>query len=88
MSTEEGGKTSPLFNGYFPLFNFDGQHLDGGEITFEQEGMIMPGDSFSGEVKMIAEEEWHTDNIYPGADFTIHEKGKIIGTGVVVEIYD
>ncbi|MFK7970358.1 MAG: hypothetical protein AB8F95_08325 [Bacteroidia bacterium] len=86
-TSEEGGLASPLYTGYFPLFDFDGEHEDGGEITIIGAEMAMPGDEFMGEVEFLEIEERHIEAIYPGADFTVREKGKIVATGLVTEIY-
>lgn len=86
-TTAEGGLASPFYSGYFPLFDFDGEHEDGGEINILDAELAMPGDAFVGEVTLLGLEEWHEESLYAGADFIVKEKHKIVATGSVIEVY-
>ena len=87
VPTDSGGISTPIYTGFFPLFDFGDDNLDGGELEIEGSEMVMPGDDFSAKVTLLAVEDHHRENIYPGADFNYFEKKKLVGSGLVVEIY-
>lgn len=81
LSKDEGGRHSPFFKGYKPQF-----YIRTTDITGEIElpagvEMVMPGDTISFKVKLIAPvalEEKQT--------FAIREGGRTVGSGVIVKI--
>lgn len=87
IPTSSGGLSTPIYTGFFPLFDFDGENLDGGELEIEGPDMVNPGDDFTAKVTMLSIEEHNRENIYPGADFNYYEKNKLVGSGLVVEVY-
>ena len=81
LTKEEGGRHTPFFKGYKPQFYFRTTDVTG-EITLpEGAEMVMPGDTVSVKVKLIApiamEEKQR---------FAIREGGKTVGAGVVTKI--
>jgi elongation factor Tu len=81
LSKEEGGRHTPFFTGYKPQFYIRTTDVTG-EVTLEEgTEMVMPGDTFTGKVKLIvpvALEEQQR--------FAIREGGKTVGAGVVTKI--
>ncbi len=81
LSKDEGGRHTPFFKGYKPQFYFRTTDVTG-EVTL-QEGieMVMPGDTITFKVKLIApiamEEKQR---------FAIREGGKTVGAGVVTKV--
>jgi len=81
LTKEEGGRHTPFFSGYKPQFYFRTTDVTG-EVTLpEGTEMIMPGDTISLKIKLIApialEEKQR---------FAIREGGKTVGAGVVTKI--
>jgi elongation factor Tu len=81
LSKEEGGRHTPFFKGYKPQFYIRTTDVTGEVILPEGVQMVMPGDTVSLTVKLIApvalEEQQR---------FAIREGGKTVGAGVVTKI--
>jgi elongation factor Tu len=81
LTKEEGGRHTPFFSGYKPQFYLRTTDVTG-EVTLpEGTEMVMPGDTITFKVKLIApvalEEKQR---------FAIREGGKTVGAGVVTKI--
>jgi len=81
LKKEEGGRHTPFFSGYKPQFYFRTTDITG-EVTLpEGTEMVMPGDTVTVKVKLIApiamEEQQR---------FAIREGGRTVGAGVVTKI--
>jgi len=81
LSKEEGGRHTPFFKGYKPQFYIRTTDVTG-EVTLpEGTEMVMPGDTITFKVKLIApvalEEKQR---------FAIREGGKTVGAGVVTKV--
>ncbi|PIT93189.1 MAG: elongation factor Tu [Candidatus Harrisonbacteria bacterium CG10_big_fil_rev_8_21_14_0_10_38_8] len=81
LSKEEGGRHSPFRKGYKPQFYIRTTDVTGEVILPEGTEMVIPGDTISFEVKLIApialEEKQR---------FAIREGGRTVGAGVVTKI--
>ncbi|KKQ23337.1 translation elongation factor Tu [Candidatus Wolfebacteria bacterium RIFCSPLOWO2_01_FULL_38_11] len=81
LTKEEGGRHTPFFKGYKPQFYIRTTDVTGEVILPEGMEMVMPGDTVSLSVKLIApvalEEKQR---------FAIREGGKTVGAGVVTKI--
>jgi len=81
LSKEEGGRHTPFFKGYKPQFYFRTTDVTGEVALPEGTEMVMPGDTVTFKVKLIApiamEEKQR---------FAIREGGKTVGAGVVTKI--
>jgi len=81
LTKEEGGRHTPFFKGYKPQFYFRTTDVTGDVTLPEGAEMVMPGDTVSVKVKLIApiamEEKQR---------FAIREGGKTVGAGVVTKI--
>jgi len=81
LTSEEGGRHTPFFQGYRPQFYFRTTDVTGVVTLPEGVEMVMPGDNVSLTVKLItpiAMEE--------GQRFAIREGGRTVGAGVVSRI--
>ena len=81
LSKEEGGRHKPFFNGYKPQF-----YIRTTDVTGEVElpagtDMVMPGDTVSFKVKLIAPVALEEKQ-----KFAIREGGRTVGAGVVTKI--
>lgn len=81
LSQEEGGRHTPFFSGYKPQFFILTSDVTGEVTLKEGVQMVMPGDTATFKVKLIApvalEEKQR---------FAIREGGKTVGAGVVTKI--
>jgi len=83
LSKEEGGRHTPIFNGYRPQFYFRTTDVTGALKLPEGVEMIMPGDNVKIDVELgtpIAIEN--------ELRFAIREGGRTVGAGVVTAIND
>ncbi len=81
LSKEEGGRHTPFFKGYKPQFYIRTTDVTGEVILPQGTEMVMPGDTITISVKLIApvalEEKQR---------FAIREGGKTVGAGAVTKI--
>jgi elongation factor Tu len=81
LSKEEGGRHTPFFKGYKPQFYIRTTDVTGEVTLKEGVEMVMPGDTVTFKVKLIApvamEEQMR---------FAIREGGRTVGAGVVTKI--
>lgn len=81
LTKEEGGRHTPFFTGYKPQFYIRTTDVTGDVILPEGTEMVMPGDTTTLKVKLIApvalEEKQR---------FAVREGGKTVGAGVVTKI--
>jgi len=81
LSKDEGGRHTPFFKGYKPQFYIRTTDVTGEVILPQGTEMVMPGDTVSISVKLIApvalEEKQR---------FAIREGGKTVGAGAVTKI--
>ena len=83
LSKEEGGRHTPIFNGYRPQFYLRTTDVTGSIGLPEGVEMVMPGDNVALKVELIqpvAMEE--------GLRFAIREGGRTVGAGVVTKIIE
>jgi elongation factor Tu len=81
LSKEEGGRHTPFFNGYRPLFYFRTTDVTGIVDLEPGTEMVMPGDNVSVTVNLIT-----PIAMDEGLRFAIREGGRTVGAGVVASI--
>jgi elongation factor Tu len=81
LSKDEGGRHTPFFANYRPQFYFRTTDVTGEVILPEGTEMVMPGDTVSIGVKLIA-----PIAMDEGLRFAIREGGRTVGSGVVAKI--
>jgi len=81
LSKEEGGRHTPFFKGYKPQFYFRTTDVTGEVFLPEGTEMVMPGDTVSLKVKLIAPIAMQEKQ-----RFAIREGGKTVGAGVVTKV--
>ncbi len=81
LTKDEGGRHTPFFKGYKPQFYIRTTDVTGEVELKESQEMVMPGDTATFKVKLIApvamEEQMR---------FAIREGGKTVGAGVVTKV--
>ncbi|MDE5545193.1 MAG: elongation factor Tu [Malacoplasma sp.] len=81
LKKEEGGRHTPVLNGYRPQFYFRTTDVTG-EITLDKGvEMINPGDNTKITVKLIA-----PIAVEEGSKFSIREGGRTVGAGTVTKV--
>jgi len=83
LSKEEGGRHTPFFSGYRPQFYFRTTDITGVVTLEEGVEMVMPGDSATFTVELIA-----PIAMEKGLRFAIREGGRTVGAGVVTDILE
>jgi len=81
LTKEEGGRSTPFFNGYRPQFYFRTTDVTGVVTLPEGREMVMPGDNVELSVELIAPVAMDKD-----LRFAIREGGRTVGSGVVTQI--
>jgi len=81
LTKEEGGRHTPFFAGYKPQFYIRTTDVTGEVILPEDVKMVMPGDTISITVKLIAPVALEDKQ-----RFAIREGGKTVGAGAVTKI--
>ena len=83
LTKDEGGRHTPFFSNYRPQFYFRTTDVTGSVVLPEGTEMVMPGDSISMEVELIA-----PIAMDEGLRFAIREGGRTVGAGVVAKIVE
>ena len=81
LKKEEGGRHTPFFTGYKPQFYIRTTDVTGDVTLKEGVEMVMPGDTATFKVKLIAPVALEENQ-----RFAIREGGKTVGAGVVTKI--
>lgn len=81
LSKEEGGRHKPFFKGYKPQFYIRTTDVTGEVELPEGTEMVMPGDTVSLKIKLIA-----PIALQEKQRFAIREGGRTVGAGVVTKI--
>jgi elongation factor Tu len=81
LTKEEGGRHTPFFKGYRPLFYFRPTDVTGAVELPEKVEMVMPGDNTRMGVTLISPVAMEE-----GLRFAIREGGRTVGAGVVTKI--
>jgi len=83
LSKDEGGRHTPIFNGYKPQFYLRTTDVTGELKLAEGVEMIMPGDNAKISVELITPIAMDT-----GLRFAIREGGQTVGAGSITEIVE
>ena len=81
LTKEEGGRHTPFFKGYKPQFYIRTTDVTGEVILPEGTEMVMPGDTVTISVKLMAPVA-----LEEGIKFAIREGGRTVGAGVATKI--
>lgn len=81
LTKDEGGRHTPFTTNYRPQFFFRTADVTGVVTLPEDSPMVMPGDSFTGQFKLLTPVA-----MQPGLRFAIREGGRTVGAGVVSKV--
>ncbi len=92
LSTEEGGRSNPIFSGYRPPLNFGSRGpsgepmLNDGIVLLDDRDRVLPGEECDVRIWLL-HPEMVTVDIEPGLQFAVTEgPRKLVGRGVVTEL--
>ena len=87
LTTEEGGRQTPVFSGYQGQFHYQGEHDTGWLAVqyFSNRESVNPGDSVDCEI-WFGTPEMHFHPIALGTRFHVQEGGRVVGNGIITEI--
>jgi elongation factor Tu len=83
LTKDEGGRHTPFFSNYRPQFYFRTTDVTGSVELAEGVEMVMPGDSITMNVELIA-----PIAMDEGLRFAIREGGRTVGAGVVTKVIE
>ncbi|HET9495320.1 MAG TPA: elongation factor Tu [Chloroflexia bacterium] len=86
LTTEEGGRTKPIFAGYRPGIYYDGHAWDAVHIYPDVES-VMPGQTARAYLSFLSP-ECHVGRLFPGKEFEVREGGRIVAKGRVTKILE
>ena len=81
IPTKEGGRHTPILEGYMPQFFFGTTDVTGALVDLQGLNMISPGDH-----ARVSLELQKPVGMEPGMRFAIREGGKTVGAGVIVSV--
>jgi len=87
LSTEEGGRSRPVYTGYRPHFQIHETLQTSGEHVFLDKDVVHPGDEAIANILFIAPEH-HPKSIWLGKEIDVKEGSMLIGRATVTKIYN
>lgn len=85
LTTKEGGRQHPSYDGYRPQLAYDGEEWDGMH-RYPDDEWAWPGGTFR--TLITVREPWRHPNLVPGKKFEIKEGPRVVGYGVVTKRLD
>lgn len=88
LSTEDGGRHTPIYTDYRPSWNLGKRAEDGtaelndAPISLEDCQSLLPGHTGMVRLHPLLPDEWH--HVRPGAKLDMHEGARVVGTAVVL----
>ncbi|MBV8388946.1 MAG: hypothetical protein JO080_04010 [Mucilaginibacter sp.] len=87
-TTEEGGRRTAAFSGYRPQVKFDFSEMQtSGQQKFIDKEIVHPGETVIAEIAILSP-EFFKNKLKPGIEFEFREGARIIGIGIVREIFN
>jgi len=88
LSTDEGGRETPVKSGYRGQFHYKGEKAGWDAVQeFTGEEWVTPGETVTARL-VFASEEPHSKRLAEGLSFQIQEGGKVVGLGVVKKVLE
>jgi len=84
ISTEAGGRSTPVFARYSPQFHFDGDDWDAVHEYPDVEA-VYPGQTARALLRFVRP-EYVVDRIHPGLEFRIREGARVVAHGRITKI--
>lgn len=84
LTTQEGGRSKPAFDGYRPQFYYDGHDWDAHQ-SYPDVKQVNPGDTVRTYLAFLSPDE-HFGNVYVDMEFLIREGSRTVAKGIVTKI--
>jgi translation elongation factor EF-Tu-like GTPase len=87
LTTEEGGRRSPIFGDYRPNWSIgvaDANKQSGAPVVIDDDARVAPGDSAPVCLFPMWPEHW--EGVKPGTELFAFEGARLVGTAVVTEV--
>lgn len=86
LTTDKGGRRSPVYSGYRPQFSYNDIDWDA-EHEYPDVAVVNPGDAVRTYLRFFRPEA-HFGMIYVGMPFRIREGSRTVGEGTITSIVD
>ena len=88
LSTEEGGRETPVRSGYRGQFHYKGEE-EGWDAVQEYTGKewVAPGETVSARLVFVSEKP-HCKKLVENLPFQIQEGNRVVGLGVVIKVLE
>lgn len=86
LTPQEGGRETPVFNGYRPQFYYNENDWDAQHIYPDVE-QVNPGDTVRVYLGFLSPKE-HLGKVHVGMEFLIREGARTVGKGVITKIIE
>jgi|1185.fasta_scaffold568121_2 translation elongation factor EF-Tu-like GTPase len=87
FTTEEGGRTTPVFSGYRPAHLVNKDYLTTGIHQYYDREKVGLGETVLGTIKFITSEAY-TECLWVGKRISIQEASHIVGYAVVTKVFN
>jgi len=86
LTTEQGGRKTAAFNGYFPHVKFGfSSYICGGKQKFINKDIVKPGEDVTAEITLLSTIPFK-NSLKAGFEFDVMEGSRIVGKGTIIEI--
>jgi len=86
LTTEAGGRSTPVFSGYRPQFYYHGMDWDA-EHMYPEVDEVSPGDTVKAQLRFLSPRE-HLGNVVVGMPFLVREGTQTMAYGIVTSVFD
>lgn len=86
LTSEEGGRSTPVYSNYRPQFFYEDHDWDAAHIYPDVE-QVNPGDTVRAFLGFMSPKE-HFGKVHVGMEFLIREGGSTVGKGVITSIIE
>lgn len=87
LTTEEGGRHTPVKSGYRPDHDFGAGMLNAAVHEYIGCELVAPGQTVRANIG-FANPEFQNDRLYAGFKFKIQEGGRLVGHGIIIKVFN
>ncbi|MDU1903700.1 MAG: hypothetical protein E6772_02860 [Dysgonomonas sp.] len=84
LTTQEGGRVTPVATGYRGQFYYDGNNYDAPQEFVDKE-TCSPGESVKAYFRTLSP-HYHIGKFYEGKEFEIREGARVVGKGIITKV--
>jgi translation elongation factor EF-Tu-like GTPase len=87
LTTEEGGRRTPVSSGYRPQVYYDGYDWDAIQNYVGVVEPVQLGQTVTAHLSFLSP-QYQVGKLYPGKEFLIREGSRVVGKGRVTKVVD